>query len=132
MKWLCNTLMFGPELALVRSEREYAKALKQIGATADGRSWLIDGSNATAHFFKSSNGKACAIVSLDDCTDRDGVVVAGLLVHEAVHVFQQYCDFIGESRPSVEFEAYSIQTIAQKLMSQYAAALPKTRQEEAQ
>jgi hypothetical protein len=46
--------------------------------------------------------------------------VAGLLVHEAVHVFQRYCEHIGERRPGAEQEAYGIQAIAQELMQSFA------------
>lgn len=39
-----------------------------------------------------------------------------LLVHEAVHIFQRVCNYIGEDKPSDEFEAYCIQAISQELM----------------
>ena len=45
--------------------------------------------------------------------------VAGRLVHEAVHVWQRYCDHIGERRPGNEQEAYGIQSIAQELMQSF-------------
>lgn len=41
--------------------------------------------------------------------------VADFIVHEAVHVWQQICNIIGEDKPSKEFEAYSIQRIAFEL-----------------
>ena len=43
-----------------------------------------------------------------------------LLVHEAVHVWQAFCEDIGEKSPSDEFEAYSIQSISYELMTAYA------------
>ena len=48
-----------------------------------------------------------------------GVQIAAMLVHEAVHVWQTIRRSIGETSPSSEFEAYSIQHIAQELMSRY-------------
>jgi len=45
--------------------------------------------------------------------------LVGLLIHEAVHVWQNVRDLISEDRPSREFEAYSIQSIAQKLIDAY-------------
>lgn len=41
-------------------------------------------------------------------------------MHEAVHVFQHFKKSIGERKPSKEFEAYAIQSIADRLMNEYA------------
>jgi len=38
-------------------------------------------------------------------------------------VWQEYSSRIGETNPSSEFEAYSIQAIAQRLMTAYADSL---------
>ncbi|KCY47724.1 hypothetical protein J715_3367 [Acinetobacter baumannii 1571545] len=43
----------------------------------------------------------------------------GLLLHEAVHVWQKVKKLMGEKEPSSEFEAYSIQSIAQDLFKMY-------------
>lgn len=48
--------------------------------------------------------------------------VYGLIVHEAVHVWQRIVEHIGEHKPSDEFMAYGIQTIAQELMFAYKEA----------
>lgn len=48
------------------------------------------------------------------------VQVAGLLCHEATHVWQEVRKNMGEASPSIEFEAYSVQAIFQSL---YAAWL---------
>jgi len=62
---------------------------------------------------------AC-IVCLDDWQGRNPIEVAGLLVHEAVHIWQSYCDDIGETDPGREQEAYGVQAIAQELMAEFA------------
>ena len=46
--------------------------------------------------------------------------VAGLLIHEAVHVWQGYARDLGEDNPGDEQEAYAIQSIAQELLAEFA------------
>ncbi|GEA69115.1 hypothetical protein PA3_32730 [Acinetobacter pittii] len=62
---------------------------------------------------------AYAIVQLGDTSERNLIEVYGLLLHEAVHVWQKIKKLMGEREPSVEFEAYSIQAIAQDLFEMY-------------
>lgn len=40
-------------------------------------------------------------------------------MHEAVHIWQEMREKIGERFPSAEFEAYAIQRIAQNLMHSF-------------
>ncbi|MDC4872598.1 hypothetical protein OHW09_01690 [Acinetobacter baumannii] len=62
---------------------------------------------------------AYAVVQLGDTSERKLIEIYGLLLHEAVHVWQIVKRRMGESEPSVEFEAYSIQAIAQDLFEMY-------------
>lgn len=52
--------------------------------------------------------------------NRDPVEVAGLLIHEAVHIWQEWCEYYGEVAPGREQEAYAVQAIAQELMAEFA------------
>jgi hypothetical protein len=61
-----------------------------------------------------------AVIGMRDWQGRNSIEVAGLLVHEAVHVWQEYADRIGERHPGAEQEAYAIQAIAQELMAEFA------------
>jgi len=81
-------------------------------------------SNATTHFFaiEASDGglqHPVALVCLKD-SHADPIVVAGLLVHEAVHIWQAHARRIGSFNDhGDEEEAYAIQWIAQQLMWSY-------------
>lgn len=76
----------------------------------------IEGGAAQVDFY--SNG-AYAVVQLGDTSERKLIEIYGLLLHEAVHVWQKVKKLMGEKEPSSEFEAYSIQAIAQDLFKMY-------------
>jgi hypothetical protein len=75
--------------------------------------------NATVHHAHSDHGQI-AIVCLGDVRDQNPIEIAGLIVHESVHVWQEWCDYYGETNPGREQEAYAIQSISQELMAEYA------------
>lgn len=116
--WLPRDLVNGPYLCLVLSEKAFHKAFDHLDQPKEDRPrWVTnDHSNATAHTLTNPKGELCAVICLRDWGTHTGIEIAGLLVHEAVHLWQRLCDHIGEHSPSAEFEAYSIQSIAQRLM----------------
>ena len=120
--WLDRTLMVGPYLALVLSEAEFNSALKDVGIKkADGPDWIkTPQADATTHWMEHKDGSLACIIAIRKREGVTGIQIAAMLVHEAVHVFQRYCQHIGEDAPSSEFEAYSIQSIAQNLMVAYS------------
>lgn len=75
--------------------------------------------DATCHFLENSNGKNCVIVCIGNHNKRTLVEIYGLLIHEAVHIWQGACELIGEHSPGKETEAYAIQSIAQELIASY-------------
>jgi len=93
-------------------EAAWRREVKRLGCpdtaypTSDG---------CVTYFEGGEDHGACCIVTLNRSEGRDDVVVAGLLVHEAVHVWQHVKAKMGESEPSWEFEAYSVQAIFQQL-----------------
>lgn len=117
--WLDRFLIVGPYLALCTTEDEYNAACTHLKVPANQRGvWLQSG--GTTHTFEQ-NGKAltCIVcVDLKEIKKRPICEVANILVHEAVHVFQQHCKDINESKPSDEFEAYSIQSIFTTLFTE--------------
>ncbi|MCA8017759.1 hypothetical protein [Burkholderia metallica] len=122
MRYANGALLEMPcHLALCVTEGAYRREMQRLKIDAHPP-FTIDGKEATAHWFDNrKGGQHLAIVCIDraamvGCT---GTQIAGLLVHEAVHVFQRICRALGEESPSPEFEAYSIQRIAQDLMRLY-------------
>lgn len=79
----------------------------------------IEGAAAQVDFY--SDG-AYAVVQLGETSERKLIEIYGLLLHEAVHVWQKVKKLMGEKEPSSEFEAYSIQAIAQDLFEMFEAS----------
>jgi hypothetical protein len=123
VRWLDRRIAApGPHLALCLSEDELHAALKHL-KLSEKPSWMSSPqADATAHHFESGHGLVCVVCMRGD-TGRDAVEIAGLLVHEAVHAWQKYCDYYGERNPGKEQEAYAVQSIAQELMAEYARRL---------
>lgn len=119
-RWLDRRIATaGPYLTLCLSEDELRAALRHI-KYPDTLGWVQPGKQATVYTLIPPSGRVTCIVCLADWQGRDPVEVAGLLVHEAVHIWQQYADDIGETDPGREQEAYAIQAISQELMAEFA------------
>lgn len=119
-RWLDRRIAApGPYLALCLSPDEFSAALKHLKVSTESE-WVRNAhSHATAHTFDGPRGMT-VIVCVRDWQGRDPVEVAGLLIHESVHIWQQYADHIGENSPGDEQEAYAIQSIAQELLAEFA------------
>lgn len=122
MKWLGRSLIDGPYLALVLSDKDYHRAMSDFKVPMEQRDpWIkADHSDATAHVLEHPERGIAIVVALRVRDGLEGPQIAGLLVHEAVHAWQHFCRRIGEQQPSDEFEAYAIQAMAQRLMYSYA------------
>lgn len=126
VRWLDRRIATpGPYLTLCLSEAQFKAACRHIRCDSAGDWIKNDWSNATAHYFDTSKGLT-VIVCLRGWEGRQPVEVAGLLVHEAVHVWQQYAERIGEHTPGAEQEAYAVQAIAQELMQAFADQVQKS------
>jgi hypothetical protein len=120
-RWLDRRIALpGPCLALCLSEPEFKAAAKHLRVDEPG-AWIKTAhSHATTHFFRLPGKPPASVVSLADWQDREPVEVAGLLIHEAVHIWQRYAEDMGEDRPGDEQEAYAVQAIAQELLAEFA------------
>lgn len=119
MRWLDRGLMFSPiYYGLCLDDKSFQKELKRLKINEPVRFIKNDHSDATVHFFETDN-KVSAIVCLGKTKGKTSMQINALLLHEAVHIWQEIRLSIGEKSPSSEFEAYSIQAIAQNLMYAY-------------
>lgn len=109
----------GPYLVLALNERDFLRAAKHCKVPDPG-AWVSCGANATTHMWEAPNRAPVCVVAFDAQGEPSGMEIAGVLVHEAVHVWQFYRDeILRERHPAVEQEAYAIQWIAQTLMDAY-------------
>ena len=120
--WCNRVLITSPVyIALCLSPKEFRATLKGMGIPST--KWPdpqgTPHSHATTHFFERK-GKISAVVYLGSAKGREAEEVCGLLVHEAVHIWQEIRANLGEKFPSSEFEAYSIQAISQALFEKFA------------
>lgn len=119
VRWLDRRVASpGPYLALCLNEDQFREACRRIKCPPPpfvSNEW----SDATAHYFNGPRGQT-VIVCLKGWEGRNPIEVAGLLVHEAVHVWQEYAARIGERYPGAGQEAYAIQGISQELMAEFA------------
>jgi hypothetical protein len=122
IKWVDRALVVSPyRIGLCTSEFKFKKELQRLKVPVkDYPVWIYPNANATVHYLEGTkNHDQCCIVCIDRSSGRAASEIVGLLIHEAVHIWQSTRDELREDHPSQEFEAYSIQTIAQRLIEAY-------------
>lgn len=116
--WLDRALIVCPfYIGLCTSKKEFRSVCKHLKIT-EPPEFLSHHSDATVHFFEQKSNLA-AVVCIQRIKDRTRPQIDAMLVHEAVHIWQQTVKELKERDPSNEFEAYSIQTISQRLIEAY-------------
>lgn len=104
------------EIALVTSAKDFDAMLRRM-KVKERPPHLGPGALASTHVFvNDGGGLARMVVSVGPMPKGDLVPV---LAHEAVHVWQEIKEFIGEEKPSHEFEAYAVQNLIYYLRSEY-------------
>ena len=98
------------------SEIDFQKELKRLGID-EHVDFVSCGKDATAHFFEHKD-QLNIIVTITGHKKRKKSEIIGLLVHEAIHVWQGICDYINERNPGNEISAYSIQNISQSMIDE--------------
>ena len=125
MKWCDRSLwQCRYHFGLCLTEKDFFREMKKMGVPrGEWPRWVSDSANATTHFLNHPDGAKAAIVCMPVNDSFSGVQQAALLVHEAVHIWQEHCDDIGEREPGSESEAYAVQSISQRLMEAYVDAM---------
>ena len=72
----------------------------------------------THHLHGRETGETLSLVVIRDLGQLDSKI-CGVIVHEAVHVWQNIREAMEEESPSHEFEAYSLQWIVHNLIKDY-------------
>jgi len=105
-------------IGLCQTEKQYKHELKRLKVSVTNDCWIAEDKDANVSEF-TCGGISVFIVSIRVQPKTTHLEIIGLLVHEAVHVWQRIKQSIGEDDPSDEFEAYAIQRIAQNLIDAY-------------
>lgn len=117
--WLNRDLLRGPYLAMCLTQPQYKAAMAHMRIENPPSMFGTEHCHASTHVLVNPDGDLACVVTLRPTAGRSGTEVAGLLVHEAVHVWQAWCKHVGEDEPGDETEAYAIQWISQQLMDAY-------------
>jgi hypothetical protein len=118
LMWLDRTLIAAPYFCLCVNKKQYKKAMKHLGIPKQDRPEFAFDKDAVVYTFDKPDGSIVCVVCME-IMDKPINQIHGLLVHEAVHIWQKTRDYLNENYPSSEFEAYSIQAISQSLFNAY-------------
>lgn len=118
--WLDNHLIMGCCFTLCLNQKQYNQALKDAQVRKAIRKTFMQhaGADGCTETFSVDGCKPVCLVSLASSVTKKSsrAYIYGVLVHEAVHVWQKYRDWIGETNPSKEFEAHAIEQISYQLI----------------
>lgn len=117
-RWLDRSIApMAPHMVLCTSEKAYLRVMKYLKVQAPPQ-WVFANAHATTHILQAEDKTAC-VVCLRVGDGVDELEVLALLVHEAVHVWQAWCEQHGETHPGSEQEAYAVQHLSHTLMSEW-------------
>ena len=116
----CNRGWFPVYYGFCPSKAAWDYEMKRLGGVGEA---YPETDGRTCQYFHEESGKTCLIVTLADRMDDvdDPIGVAGLIVHEAAHVWQLIRRHIGEEEAGMETDAYALQAISTELMNAYAS-----------
>jgi hypothetical protein len=117
MKW-CNKALFKTPIryGICLTAEDFAAILKTM--KHESVPFMEKGDMGATHRLevgRSIRMVVCLNTKLHKTDDKLWATV----VHEAVHVWQAIREYLGETQPAVEQEAYCIEQIASNLIAQY-------------
>jgi hypothetical protein len=118
IRWLDRDIVIGPYLTLTLTQEETIAAYKHLAPKEFNPETSIKYSAGVTYSFYRDD-KLAIIVALDNWAKRDLPSIIGLIIHEASHVIDIFMETIGETTPSSEFKAYSIQNVSQILIEEF-------------
>jgi hypothetical protein len=113
---------------LCLSEVDYKLVVRELNVPYPSPYYDVTGTaNAWVKEFESVGQKSrVALVCVKPETlEKPLTEILGYLVHEAVHIYQFAREYIGERHPGIEFEAYMIQKISERLIEELRVRRPK-------
>jgi len=111
-EWVGRTVVSAiPYIGICVSEDQLKREVKRLNASGDVQ-WCSKTGARTNFFISKNDDKSICIVCMNKTYEGYTMQeVQGLLVHEAVHVWQHVLVMMGEESPGIEIEAYAIQQI---------------------
>lgn len=112
--------------ALCLDEASFEKLTKKLCKSYEAP-WVSHGGFASTHVLVNQDDGGKFVIVCMKPTWKSIQWIHGVLVHEAVHVWQEHIKIIGERWPSAEFEAYGIEAISYKLFHAYREMTAKKK-----
>ncbi len=122
IKYISRALFESPYcIGLCLSEKAFYRDLNRLKIPKSRcPEWIPSNCNGRVwEFAKTDPPAKICIVCIRASKEASKVQVYGLIIHEAIHVWQAIKADVNEHEPSAEFEAYSIQAIAMRLIAAY-------------
>lgn len=120
--WIDRAIIESPYcIGLCQTEKQFKNELKRLRvANPEQNHWVIEGKDATVTELEGSQKhEKCFLVGIKQDEHTKPIEIVGLLVHEAVHIWQKIRQDMREDEPGTEVEAYAIQSLSIKLIDAY-------------
>jgi hypothetical protein len=113
---------FGFYYAFIPNEATWTYEMRRIGGDAPLQGYECGGDAKTvlfrSRYFDNLSGDL-ALVVLPEADLQNPLGIAGVLIHEAVHIFQFALESVGEENVGDETMAYGIQRISMDLLEDF-------------
>lgn len=109
---------------LVTNKKQAKKVCKHLNLNVPVKEFKPKPNGARTSTVFATDGLFC-MVWIDHLDTESMSANLALLAHECMHVVQSFMDEIGETTPSSEFQAYTLQEIYLNLTNDYLTELQK-------